>query len=452
MKSRDALIRHAHMLFCLLAILCLLAFHSRVPLGIGMLLMLALSAVLLFGERARPSRWILTGLGAAAAAGAMLAERFMPRNLAGIAAVIIGALLTAQDVRHERGAGKKVPVVRIGLGAALAGILLAAALAGVFAPDAVSLCMQRIADARAAGAEEQRPQWTGGVRVYADVPYPSDWPNSTYTVYAAPENRGTFFYVHGGGLVSGDKDLPVQNTYLFELVNAGYNVVTVNYVLAPQFRYPAAIRQINEALRFFVGEAEERYGIDPHRIAVGGDSAGAQLSGQLVNLQTSPDYAARMGIRPALDGTGIRLMGYVSVSGLVDMPRYGKTGFFVMDWFFDIWGRSAFGDDDYALSEAAAEASVLRHVTASFPPSYLSDGNTASFYAQGKDLAERLRELGVPVTSNFPGRSEGHLLHDYELKGMTEPHAAENMEKTLAWFDGIFGPPQTGGAAAGNGG
>src|SRR5690606_34597105 len=64
--------------------------------------------------------------------------------------------------------------------------------------------------------------------------------------------------------------------------------------------YPTPTRQVNQALAYLVKHADE-YDIDPTRIFLAGDSAGAQIAGQMANLVTSPSYAAKVGIVPTVD-------------------------------------------------------------------------------------------------------------------------------------------------------
>ena len=307
----------------------------------------------------------------------------------------------------------------------------------VFSPDTISLIAQR-EDANYPLAVEKMSKFNDDVILYSDVTYDSNYPNNTYSVYVTKENKGTFFYIHGGGLIVGDKNTYMQNMYLHQLVLAGFNVVTLDYALAPQHKNPVSLIQANEALKHFVLASEDKYDIDPNKIVVGGDSAGAYLSGQLANLQTNEKFAKKLGIIPALSKTNIKLLGFVSISGLLDISRYADTGNIFYDWIFDVWGRSAFDEYDFMISDTAKTYSLLHNVTSSFPASYISDGNSCSFSLQGKDFVLELEELGVSVTSYFPDESNGILRHDFELNVAGNPYAKKNMELTLEWLETIF--------------
>ena len=159
------------------------------------------------------------------------------------------------------------------------------------------------------------------------------------------------------------------------------------------------------------------------------------LAGLLAAVNTEPSGAEKAGVTPATSGTGITLKGFVSIAGLVDAPRFGKTGSVFSDWFYDIMARCAFGRADYATDESFAElSSVLENITASFPPSFVSDGNARTFTDQGKDLIAKLEGYGVPNCGNFPPRSRARLTHTWELDTSTE-EGRINFEKTLAFMD-----------------
>ena len=85
----------------------------------------------------------------------------------------------------------------------------------------------------------------------------------------------TVIIVHGGGWVNGNKRTYV--TPLFEpLTKAGFAWFTINYRLAPQYPYPAALEDVQSAIRW-VRANVVRYNLDPKRIVLMGESAGGHL-------------------------------------------------------------------------------------------------------------------------------------------------------------------------------
>lgn len=274
-----------------------------------------------------------------------------------------------------------------------------------------------------------------GVRVIEDIVYPSAYPNNTMTLRLAPDNLGTLFFVHGGGFVLGDKTM-ADNSYFRMWIDEGFNVVSFDYALAPQYRVDIQLIQCSQALRFFMEHAQE-WGIDRSRVFLVGESAGGCLAGLLASAGVSPGLAGRLGIPDAPEYCG-EICGFVSAGGLVDVTRFGDTNDDLSSWAFNLMGVSAFHSPAYAESDIAELFSVLAGVTADFPPSYLSDGNHGTFTGQAKDLAVKLRSLGVRVETNFIPAVSGRRGHVFELNPDTDPLALENFNKTLSFVKEIL--------------
>jgi acetyl esterase len=93
-----------------------------------------------------------------------------------------------------------------------------------------------------------------------------------------PDGPGPFsavILVHGGGWVAGDKQQYI--TYIFQpLTDAGFAWFTINYRLAPQFKFPSDADDVESAIRFVKANAA-KFKVDPQRIALIGESAGGHL-------------------------------------------------------------------------------------------------------------------------------------------------------------------------------
>lgn len=86
-----------------------------------------------------------------------------------------------------------------------------------------------------------------------------------------------FLYFHGGGFVTGD--LETSHAFCAEVANAcGCIVVSVDYRLAPEHPFPAAVDDALAALRWLVGAGGDAIGVDRAKVAIGGDSAGGALA------------------------------------------------------------------------------------------------------------------------------------------------------------------------------
>ncbi len=154
-----------------------------------------------------------------------------------------------------------------------------------------------------------------GQYIITEVKYSDNYPNSFLDITYADENkeasRPTLIYFHGGGFFGGSKSVgdPLAESdataLLDDICAEGFNLVNIDYVLVPEYRFPAPLIQANEAFRFLIVHADE-YHLDMDRVVIMGSSAGAIMTSQLGSIITNPDYAEALGISPALKPEQIR--------------------------------------------------------------------------------------------------------------------------------------------------
>lgn len=234
-------------------------------------------------------------------------------------------------------------------------------------------------------------------------------------------------WVHGGAWIAGSK-AGVAN-YLKVLAGHGYATIGIEYSTGYGTTYPTPVRQVNAALGHILANAGE-LGIDPDRIILAGDSAGAQLAAQVANIVTDPDYAARVGIEPLIAPGQLR--GVLLVSGAYDMQAVTVAG--DMSWFVNtvLWAYS--GVKDFVEDEQFNLASVAHFITADFPPAYITSGNGDPLSPQAERLAASLTDLGVPVSSLFyPADHEPALPHEYQFNLDTD-EGQQSLEQMLAFL------------------
>jgi acetyl esterase len=204
-------------------------------------------------------------------------------------------------------------------------------------------------------------------------------------------------YYHGGGWVIGD--LEVVDKPCRILANAaGAVVVSVDYRLAPEHRYPAAFDDCYAATRWVAENAGE-LGADPARLAVAGDSAGGNLAAAVALAardRSGPAISAQLLIYPVTDfafGTESyrdNAEGYVLTKGS-------------MQWFWAHYlGAQDLAEDPYAAPARAADLSGL-------PPAYVATAEYDPLRDEGEAYAEALRAAGVQVSAR---RFDG-LLHGF---------------------------------------
>jgi acetyl esterase/lipase len=224
-------------------------------------------------------------------------------------------------------------------------------------------------------------------------------------------------WVHGGGFCGGAKN---ELTSYFKLVaNGGYAVVGPRYSLAPEHRYPTPPRQMMQALAYLQANAD-RLQLDPKRIVVAGDSAGAHIAAQLGALVTTPGYADTVGVTPTISAGQLR--GLVLACGPFDLGLARHASSPAGNRFIEIvlWAYS--GKRHFLDDSAFAQWSVTDNVTPAFPPTLLTVGNADPLRLHSELLAERLRAQGVETeTLFFPDDHEPPLGHEYQFDLDTEP-------------------------------
>lgn len=309
------------------------------------------------------------------------------------------ATATTSPEPPPRRRGRRWPWV---LGVPVA-LVAATALAVAVNPWPGTLAVRFVFDRGAAevttALEKHAP---GGVDSLTDQQYRGGDSDAFLDVYYPDRVAGTadalptVIWTHGGAWVSGDKSN--YATYYELIASQGFTVISLGYSLGPGHTYPTAVNQLNDAHAYVVANAE-RLHVDPSRIVLAGDSAGAQLSSQLATLVTNPDYARDLGITPSLRPEQLR--GVVLNCGIYDVNRMvGGSG--IVGWGADesIWAYT--GTKDFADSTAVQQMSTLNHVSDRFPPAYIAGGNGDPLTdKQSKPLAEKLGGLGVDVTTVF---------------------------------------------------
>jgi acetyl esterase len=224
-------------------------------------------------------------------------------------------------------------------------------------------------------------------------------------------------YFHGGGWVIGNiesHDAPCR-----ALANAaGCVVVSVDYRLAPEFKYPAAAEDCYVATRW-VAENAAALGVDPQRIAVGGDSAGGNLTA-VVSLMArdrgGPPLIFQLLVYPVTD------YAYETVSYQENADGYLLTRA-SMVWFWDHYlpGEDA-GAEPYASPIRAKDLTGL-------PPALVITAEFDPLRDEGEAYAARLQQAGVPVTLH---RYDGMIHGFFQMAGVLEPGKAAIEESAQA--------------------
>ncbi|MBP2324892.1 acetyl esterase/lipase [Kibdelosporangium banguiense] len=233
---------------------------------------------------------------------------------------------------------------------------------------------------RAAQRRLSRDAVVDGVR-FQDVDA-GGTPARVYRPQSGASGAG-LLWIHGGGLVMG---IPAQDDRLCSTIarELGMVVVSVDYRLAPEDPFPAAIDDCATAWDFFQRSAED-LGVDPARIAIGGQSAGGGLAASLVHRihdEGGPQPRAQLLFCPMLDDRTAARTELDDIRHHVWNNRSNRFG----------W-RAYLGHPGQAAKPYSVAA--RREDLSGLPPAWVGVGDIDLFYDEDTDYARRLREAGV---------------------------------------------------------
>jgi acetyl esterase len=241
-------------------------------------------------------------------------------------------------------------------------------------------------------------------------------PVRIYRPAGARETKPVLVYFHGGGWVIGS--LESHDAQCRELcVSADCVVVATHYRLAPEHRYPAAAEDCYATAKWVADNAAS-LGVDARRLAVGGDSAGGNLSAVVALMardRGAPAIRFQLLIYPVTDADFDRRSYVDNAEGYLLTTN-------AMKWF---WGHYAPDPsqrrEPYASPLRASDLSGL-------PPALVQTAEFDPLRDEGEAYAKRLQQAGVSTTLT---RYDG-LIHGYFTMGLVAPRAQTGMDEAVA--------------------
>ncbi|QBD76437.1 alpha/beta hydrolase [Ktedonosporobacter rubrisoli] len=232
-----------------------------------------------------------------------------------------------------------------------------------------------------------------------------------------PEGTGPFpilIFFHGGGFVLGDLD--THDGLCRSLANGAHClVISVDYPLAPEHKFPAAPNACYAAVRWVAEHGASLKG-DAARIVVGGDSAGGNLAAVVTHMARAkggPELIFQLLIYPDLDfrRTNFSIQTYAG--------KYGNITRESQHWFMNHYLNSA----EEKLNPQVSP--LLAPDLAGLPPALIITAEYDALRDEGEQYGQKLKEAGVPVTiTRYKGMIHEFIRHTFAQSAQARSEAA----------------------------
>jgi acetyl esterase/lipase len=252
-----------------------------------------------------------------------------------------------------------------------------------------------------------------GRKILADVHRPRD-----------AKIRPVIVWIHGGALITGNRDLETRGDVTRSLLAfakaKGCAVVSIDYRLAPETKFPEIISDIEQAFRWLAGDGAKRFHLDPGRTVVAGESAGGYLTlvtgyrvrpkpKALVALYGFGDLIGDWSSKPnPYPGYNLRKISREEAESQTDGTvisdsdeRKGDGGLIYMYYRQNgLWPEEVSGFARSTIADKITPFEPIRNVTPDWPPTLLIHGtwDTDVPYEQSALMAKKFKQKGVPFT------------------------------------------------------
>jgi len=232
----------------------------------------------------------------------------------------------------------------------------------------------------------------------------------------------TIVSIHGGGYVYGSKE--IYRRYGMDMARRGFAFVNFNYRLAPKWKFPTPLWDTNKVMEWICQNAA-RYHLDPDRIILVGDSAGAQLASQYAAIAANSDYAAVFHMKvPDITIRALGLnCGMYDMATLAAAPRKGL--------YLDYLGRDISADDP--------RFRILEAIGSNYPPAYITTSCHDFLRKEAEPMYDFLVSKGIKTAWKCYGTEEdktvGHVFH----VNIPLPEAIRCNDDAAAFFREVLG-------------
>lgn len=272
-------------------------------------------------------------------------------------------------------------------------------------------------------AEEVRAPWRAGGPEMADTSEFRIGPSLIRVRHYRPvvaDRLPVLIYIHGGGWTNFSLD--THDRLMREYAaRSGGAVLGIDYSLSPENPFPRALEELAEVLQW-IAVSGERVGIDPDRVAVGGDSAGANLS--LAVSMLARDRGLPMPRAMLLN------YGAFDETRRASHDRYGSDAYMLtpdeMDWFWRNYRGEERGPDPLATP--------LHGEFHDLPPAFLCIAECDILADENMVVAEKLMAAGGDVTA----RVYAGATHSFLEAMSISPLAERALDEASDWLKAVW--------------
>lgn len=265
------------------------------------------------------------------------------------------------------------------------------------------------------------------VTAVKDIPYAACGKYNLLDVYypkGTSEKLPVIVSIHGGGYVYGTKEIYFH--YGMYLASLGFTVVNFNYHLAPRFKFPWQLGEINQVFEWISKNAEQYY-MDTNNVFVVGDSAGAQLNSHYTAIYSNPEFEKLYDFKVPRDEVKIRAVALNCGLYSMETDNSGGGKLNVNPLQIDYLGKKLSPEKTKMLD-------VLGNITSDFPPTFVMSAQYDFLKANAQPMTEFLKSKGIETECKIYGEEgQEYMAHVFHVNMNLEEAKVCNQDE-VAFF------------------